>query len=169
MTTISLSTTTALLDLLPGRTSGRKASGLAATIVAPAPSLVEVVPLHLRLLPKTLRDAIVRRIRERELENAFQRLAETSPHLLADIGMEARSVAAGATLATGWSRGVTALEDRPVPAAPARPATPAAVRRTRRRSLDLSDHLRADIGLSHPQGMMETCRPHWNAPDHWLR
>jgi uncharacterized protein YjiS (DUF1127 family) len=102
MTTISLSATDALMDLMPGRAGPRKPYG-GATAARPVG-----IPLRLRLLPRAWRDAMIHRTRQRELDSAFARLAETSPHLLADIGVT-RTAATAEVAAPTWTRALPAL------------------------------------------------------------
>ena len=158
MTTISMSATHALPALMPGRASPRKSQHAAALPVAGP------VPLGLRLLPRAMRDAMVHRARQRELEAAFARLAETSPHLLADIGVGAAGVAEAAPAVT-WTRALPA--PGAAPAAP--PVSTSALSRSRRRLVELDDHLLKDIGISRAQAWQEARRPSWNAPDFWMR
>lgn len=153
MTTISLSATHALPDLMPGRAGPRKALPVAGPM-----------SLGLRLLPRAMRDAIVHRARQRELEAAFARLAETSPHLLADVGVETPKVAKAAPAMT-WTRALPA----PGAAQAAPPVDTSTLSRSRRRLVELDDHLLKDIGVSRAQAWQEARRPRWNAPDSWMR
>ena len=44
-----------------------------------------------------------------------------------------------------------------------------AASRSRRRLLELDDHLLRDLGLTRDQARREAERPSWDAPGHWLR
>lgn len=137
--TITLSTTQALLDLMPGRAGRRKAQGGVA------------VHPGLRLLPGALRDALIRRARQRELETAFERLGETSAHLLADIGVAvAGDGEAEAPPRLAWTRGLPPAATRAVKGPP-RPSGAPAASRSRGRAPE------------------EARRQAWSGPDHWLR
>ncbi|EYD74893.1 hypothetical protein Rumeso_03534 [Rubellimicrobium mesophilum DSM 19309] len=151
MTTISLSATEALLDLMPGRAGARKAHQAA-------------VPLRLRLLPRAWGEALERRARQREMEAAFARLSETSTHLLDDVGLGGVE-AAPATPPMTWTRAL------PPPGAEVAypPVGGMATTRSRRRLAELDDRLLADIGVSRAQAMQEARRPRWDAPEAWLR
>lgn len=74
-------------------------------------------PLHLRLLPRSLRVGLARRKESRAMSAAFSRLASLSPHLLDDIGVEVKDKPARVRFLP---------EPRPVPeprAAQAQPVT----------------------------------------------
>ena len=43
----------------------------------------------------------------------------------------------------------------------------AALARSRRRLIDLDDHLLRDIGLDRAEALAEAARPLWDAPSHW--
>lgn len=154
MTTISLNATEALLDLMTGRADARKV--LVGGAVADLPPVRQ---LGLRLLPARWTLALERRARQREFERAFARLAETSAHLLADVGL-AEPEAVAAEPAIAWTRAL------PAPGPGVRPAKEP---RSRHRLGALSDHLLADMGLSRAQAGQEMRRPHWDAPNAWLR
>ena len=40
---------------------------------------------------------------------------------------------------------------------------------SRRRLLDLDEHLLRDVGITRQQARLEAERPCWDAPAHWLR
>jgi uncharacterized protein YjiS (DUF1127 family) len=159
MTTISLSATDALMDLMPGRADPRKApfaGGLAGAVAAR--------PFRLHLLPRAWREALEHRARQRELEMAFERLAETSPHLLADVGLPGAKPAEAAP-AVAWTRALPAPGTETAVA----PVNRAAMARSRRRLAELDGHLLRDIGATRAQALQETRRPRWDAPEAWLR
>jgi uncharacterized protein YjiS (DUF1127 family) len=157
MTTISLSATETLLDLMPGQAGRRKASVVAS--VAEAHSSGARGPIGLRLLPRTWRQALEGGARQRELDEAFQRLSETSAHLLADAGFAEVKVATTAPAVT-WTRAL------PAPGATiADELDRGTLSRSRRRLAELEDHLLADVGLTRSQTRQEARRPRWDAPD----
>jgi uncharacterized protein YjiS (DUF1127 family) len=50
---------------------------------------------------------------------------------------------------------------------PARVLGLVALARSRRRLIDLDDHLLRDIGLDRADALAEAARPLWDAPMHW--
>lgn len=86
MTTISLNATDILPDLLPAHPARRKPPQ-----PDPAEASAALWPAAWGLLPSRWRTALLHRARQRELEIAFARLSETSPHLLADAGLDGGS------------------------------------------------------------------------------
>ena len=162
MTTISLSATDAILDLMPGRADTRKplvVVSLAETLSAGP----RAAPFRFRLLPRAWRAALEHRARQRELEMAFERLSETSAHLLADAGlMDATFEKAASPVA--WTRALPAPDALGTP-----PIRRGAMVRSRRRLMDLEDRLLTDVGISRSQARDEARRPRWDAPEAWLR
>jgi len=167
MTTISLSATDTLLDLLPGRLAPRKSPQHAATEAAAAGTAASA-PSGLRLLPRAWREALVHRARQRELERAFERLSETSAHLLADVGMVETAEAARPIPARTWTRALPAPGESPA-GAQSHALGQKALSRSRRRLGEMDDHLLADVGLGRWQAGEEVRRPAWDAPAAWLR
>lgn len=162
MTTISLSATDAIPDLMPGQVAPRK-SPVAPTLLETLRAGHAAAPFRLRLLPRAWREALERRARQRELEMAFGRLAETSAHLLADAGLTDARIARTAPTVT-WTRSL------PAPGASAgAPIGRWATARSRRRLMELEDPLLADIGVTRSQARDEARRPRWDAPQAWLR
>lgn len=167
MTTISLSATDTLLDLLPGRPAPRKSPQWAAP-EAGAAGTAASAPSGLRLLPRAWRDALAHRARQRELERAFERLSGTSANLLADVGMVETVEVARPVPAWTWTRALPAPGASPGGTQSRMPGR-MALSRSRRRLGELDDRLLADVGLSRWQADEEVRRPAWDAPAAWLR
>ncbi|HVG49911.1 MAG TPA: hypothetical protein VM899_17445 [Rubellimicrobium sp.] len=167
MTTISPSTTDTLLDLMPVLPGARKTPRPAGT-EAGAGRSAWGVGWGLRNSLHRLRAARRRRARQRELEEAFERLSDTSAHLLADVGMVEEPRLAAPAFDLGWGR---ALPAPGVPPAgiPARMLRLEALSRSRRRLGELDDRLLADVALDRAQAQREARRPVWDAPANWLR
>lgn len=167
MTTISLSTADTLLDLMPVLPPIRNSLGPAEMPVGVGTPAGDG-GLGLRFLPRGLRDAIVRRVRQRELEAAFERLSETSAHLLADVGIAERPGTVLPATSMSWTRALPA-------SGPSAAGTPSLVlrlgmlSRSRRRLGELDDRLLADVALDRAQARREARRRFWDAPAGWLR
>jgi len=164
MTTIDLSATDTFRDLMPGRAIAGKSPRTVTGNGARAS--VASLPLRWRLLPRWWRDALVHRARQRELEMAFERLSETSAHLLADVGLVAPSGVVPA--APTWTRALPPPGTSPA-GLRSLPIRLAALSRSRRRLAELDDRLLADVGLGRNEAHKEARRPAWNAPAAWLR
>ena len=167
MTTISLSTTDTLLDLMPVLPGARKAPQVVATEVgtgAPAQDL----GLALRLIPRALRAAMVRRARQRELEEVFERLSETSAHLLADVGITREPEAAEPGLGMTWTRALPAPGLSPT-GGPARGPHLGMLARFRRRPGGVNGQVLADLTPDRAEPRREDGRPFWDVPAGWLR
>lgn len=171
MTTISLNATETLRDLMPGLEAPRKAPRK-----APRPALTEVAatvpeatePLGLRLLPRAWREALIHRARQRELDEAFERLAETSAHLLADVGLAEAPKLVEPEVHMNWTRALPAPGASPARVL-GRPPGRGALSRSRRQLAELDERLLADVGLDRTWAQQEVRRPVWDAPSFWLR